>query len=81
MPDHADVLIVGTGHGGAQIAIALRQKKFDGSITSVAIPSLPMSARRFRRNILPARSRLNEFFCDQLVSGPKKAWTCGWAKM
>ncbi len=30
--DHADVIIVGTGHGGAQAAIALRQNGFDGSI-------------------------------------------------
>lgn len=30
--DHYDVLIVGTGHGGAQAAIALRQQNFDGSI-------------------------------------------------
>ena len=30
--DHADVLIVGSGHGGAQAAIALRQKGFGGSI-------------------------------------------------
>ncbi len=30
--DHADVIIVGTGHGGAQAAIALRQNNFEGSI-------------------------------------------------
>jgi 3-phenylpropionate/trans-cinnamate dioxygenase ferredoxin reductase component len=29
---HYDVLIVGTGHGGANAAIALRQQKFTGSI-------------------------------------------------
>jgi len=28
----ADVLIVGAGHAGAQVAIALRQRKFEGSI-------------------------------------------------
>ena len=32
---HYDVLIVGGGHGGAQAAIALRQKKFDGSVAIV----------------------------------------------
>ncbi|WBO21952.1 NAD(P)/FAD-dependent oxidoreductase [Sphingomonas abietis] len=32
---HADVLIVGAGHGGAQAAIALRQRKFTGSIAIV----------------------------------------------
>ncbi len=30
--DHADVIIVGTGHGGAQAAITLRQNGFEGSI-------------------------------------------------
>lgn len=30
--NHADVIIVGTGHGGAQAAIALRQNGFEGSI-------------------------------------------------
>ncbi|WP_324750736.1 FAD-dependent oxidoreductase [Sphingomonas sp. LY54] len=37
-----DVLIVGAGHGGAQAAIALRQKKFEGSIAIVGDePELP----------------------------------------
>jgi 3-phenylpropionate/trans-cinnamate dioxygenase ferredoxin reductase component len=31
----ADVLIVGAGHGGAQAAVALRQRKFEGSIVVV----------------------------------------------
>ena len=35
MDEPSDVLIVGTGHGGAQTAISLRQHKFDGSITLV----------------------------------------------
>ena len=32
MTDQADVVIVGTGHGGAQVAITLRQQGFSGSI-------------------------------------------------
>ena len=32
---HSDILIVGTGHGGSQVAIALRQMGFKGSITMV----------------------------------------------
>ena len=32
MRDRHDVLIVGSGHGGAQAAIALRQGGFSGSI-------------------------------------------------
>ena len=37
-----DVLIVGAGHGGAQAAIALRQRKFEGSIAMIGEePELP----------------------------------------
>lgn len=35
LPLHADVLIVGSGHAGAQAAIALRQAKYTGSIRIV----------------------------------------------
>jgi len=37
----ADVVIVGTGHGGAQTAIALRQRGFDGSIMLVGRDDAP----------------------------------------
>lgn len=33
--DHADIIIVGTGHGGAQAAIALRQNGHEGTIAMV----------------------------------------------
>lgn len=33
--DHADFVIVGAGHGGAQAALALRQQGFTGSIVMV----------------------------------------------
>ena len=33
--DHADVIIVGAGHGGAQAALALRQQGFAGSILMI----------------------------------------------
>jgi 3-phenylpropionate/trans-cinnamate dioxygenase ferredoxin reductase subunit len=33
--DHADVVIVGAGHGGAQAALALRQQGFTGSIVMI----------------------------------------------
>jgi 3-phenylpropionate/trans-cinnamate dioxygenase ferredoxin reductase subunit len=37
-----DVLIVGAGHGGAQAAIALRQRKFEGSIAMIGEePEIP----------------------------------------
>ncbi|MDQ2892465.1 MAG: FAD-dependent oxidoreductase [Pseudomonadota bacterium] len=42
MADAYDVLIVGAGHGGAQAAIALRQRKFTGTIAIVGEePELP----------------------------------------
>lgn len=44
MPDteHYDVLIVGAGHAGAQAAIGLRQRKYDGTIALLGEePSLP----------------------------------------
>lgn len=36
MPMHYDAIIVGTGHGGAQAAIALRQQGFEGSIVLIS---------------------------------------------
>ena len=40
--DHSDILIVGAGHGGAQAAIALRQRHVAGSITIVGEePEIP----------------------------------------
>ncbi|MBP2275009.1 MULTISPECIES: NAD(P)/FAD-dependent oxidoreductase [Sphingomonas] len=41
-PTPFDVLIVGAGHGGAQAAIALRQRKFEGTIAMLGDePELP----------------------------------------
>ncbi|RKF21771.1 NAD(P)/FAD-dependent oxidoreductase [Altericroceibacterium spongiae] len=36
-----DIVIVGSGHGGAQAAIALRQNGFEGSIAMISRDSLP----------------------------------------
>lgn len=38
---HADVAIVGTGHGGAQAAIALRKEGFEGSIMMIGRDDSP----------------------------------------
>jgi len=38
---HADVVIVGTGHGGAQAAIALRQHGHEGSILMIGRDRMP----------------------------------------
>ncbi len=41
MVDHGDIVIVGTGHGGAQAAIALRQHGFEGSILMIGRDTAP----------------------------------------
>lgn len=42
MSDRSDVLVVGAGQGGAQLAMALRQSKFAGTVTVLgAEPELP----------------------------------------
>jgi 3-phenylpropionate/trans-cinnamate dioxygenase ferredoxin reductase subunit len=42
MNDHFDILIVGAGHGGAQAAVGLRQRKFEGTIGLIGEePHLP----------------------------------------
>src|SRR6185295_6420972 len=42
MTERYDVVIVGAGHGGAQVAIALRQAQFSGTIALIgAEPELP----------------------------------------
>ena len=42
MAERYDVLIVGAGHGGAQAALALRQRKFEGTIAVVGEePEIP----------------------------------------
>ncbi|MEO0411672.1 MAG: FAD-dependent oxidoreductase [Pseudomonadota bacterium] len=39
--DHSDIVIVGAGHAGAQAAVALRQAKFEGSITMLGDETFP----------------------------------------
>jgi len=41
MAQHYDVIIVGAGHGGAQVAVALRQRGFLGSILMIGRDSEP----------------------------------------
>ena len=38
---HADIVIVGSGHGGAQAAISLRQNGFSGSILMISRDTVP----------------------------------------
>ncbi|MCB2051171.1 MAG: FAD-dependent oxidoreductase [Novosphingobium sp.] len=39
--EKADIVIVGAGHGGAQVAVALRQRGFEGSILMIGRDSEP----------------------------------------
>ncbi|WP_164114319.1 FAD-dependent oxidoreductase [Sphingorhabdus sp. Alg239-R122] len=41
MQDHYDVVIVGTGHAGAQAAISLRQKGYEGSVALLGDERVP----------------------------------------
>ena len=45
-----DVLIVGAGHAGAQLAVALRQRKFEGTIAIVGDEPEPPYERK-RQNL------------------------------
>ena len=68
--DHFDVLIVGSGHGGAQSAIALRQHGFTGSIAIVgAEPELPYERPPLSKDYLAGEK---EF--ERLLIRPQTFW-------
>jgi 3-phenylpropionate/trans-cinnamate dioxygenase ferredoxin reductase component len=65
-----DVLIVGAGHGGAQAAIALRQRGFEGSILIVgAEPHLPYERPPLSKDYLAGEK---EF--ERLLIRPADFW-------
>ncbi len=68
--ESGDVLIVGTGHGGTQAAIALRQNGFEGSILLVGRDSSPPHER-------PPLSKdylSGEKSEDRLLARPESFW-------
>jgi len=69
--DHRyDILIVGAGHGGAQAAAALRQRKFEGSIAIVGEePDIPYERPPLSKDYL---ARKKEF--ERLLIRPPKFW-------
>jgi 3-phenylpropionate/trans-cinnamate dioxygenase ferredoxin reductase component len=68
--DRVDVLVVGAGHGGAQAAIALRQRKFDGSILVVGEePELP-----YERPPLSKEYFSQEKPFEQMLIRPAQFW-------
>ncbi|RPF71463.1 NAD(P)/FAD-dependent oxidoreductase [Aurantiacibacter spongiae] len=65
-----DVIIVGTGHGGAQAAIALRQQGFDGSILMIGRdPSPPYERPPLSKEYLAG----NKPF-ERLLIRPEQFW-------
>ncbi len=70
MGEHYDVLIVGGGHGGAQAAVALRQRKFAGTIAIVGDePELPYERPPLSKDYL---SREKEF--ERILIRPATFW-------
>src|SRR5215475_2852435 len=66
----ADVVIVGTGHGGAQAAIALRQLGFEGSILMIGRePDLPYERPPLSKEYL---AREKDF--ERLLIRPARFW-------
>ncbi|MEM8724040.1 MAG: FAD-dependent oxidoreductase [Pseudomonadota bacterium] len=66
----ADVVIVGTGHGGAQAAIALRQKGHEGSITMIGRDSAPP----YERPPLSKEYLAGDKGFERIMIRPEKFW-------
>ena len=66
----ADVVIVGAGHGGAQVALALRTNGFEGSILMIGRESEPPYERPPLSKEYLARDK--EF--DRLYIRPPQFW-------
>ncbi|MCX7284342.1 MAG: FAD-dependent oxidoreductase [Novosphingobium sp.] len=61
--EHADVIIVGAGHGGAQAAIALRQNGFEGRVLVIGRePEIPYERPPLSKEYL-AREKTFERIC------------------
>lgn len=70
MDHHYDVVIVGAGHAGAQTAIALRQRKFEGSILIVGEePHLPYERPPLSKDYLAGEKDF-----DRLLIRPGAFW-------
>ncbi|TIX49010.1 NAD(P)/FAD-dependent oxidoreductase [Alteraurantiacibacter aquimixticola] len=68
--DNADVVIVGTGHGGAQAAIALRQNGFEGSILMIGRDKAPP----YERPPLSKEYLAGDKPFERLLIRPEKFW-------
>jgi len=68
--DHADVVIVGTGHGGAQAAIGLRQQGFEGTIKMIGRDTAPP----YERPPLSKEYLAGDKGFERIMIRPEKFW-------
>lgn len=70
MSDHADIVIVGTGHGAAQAAIALRQRGAEGRICMIGRDSAPP----YERPPLSKEYLAGDKTFERILIRPEKFW-------
>lgn len=70
IPQHADVVIVGTGHGGAQAAIALRQQGHEASILMIGRDNAPP----YERPPLSKEYLAGDKGFERIMIRPEKFW-------
>jgi NADPH-dependent 2,4-dienoyl-CoA reductase/sulfur reductase-like enzyme len=68
--EHADIVIVGTGHGGAQAAIALRQQGHDGRIVMIGRDRVPP----YERPPLSKEYLAGEKPFERILIRPERFW-------
>ncbi|MEL6876683.1 MAG: FAD-dependent oxidoreductase, partial [Pseudomonadota bacterium] len=68
--DSADIVIVGTGHGGAQAAIALRQQGHEDTIMMVGRDSVPP----YERPPLSKEYLAGDKAFERIMIRPEKFW-------
>lgn len=68
--DRADVIIVGTGHGGAQAAIALRQQGHEGRIVMIGRDNVPP----YERPPLSKEYLAGDKPFERIMIRPEKFW-------
>lgn len=67
----SDVVIVGAGHAGAQTAVALRQQKFEGSITLIGDEAFPP----YERPPLSKEYLAGDKAFDRILLRPEVFWS------
>ena len=68
--DRSEIVIVGAGHGGAQTAIALRQRGFGGAITMIGDePDLPYERPTLSKECLAGGKAL-----ERILLRPASFW-------